>query len=83
MNIRTFVTILSRKAQCNFPKMMGGGGSKAVWNFSENSSDLETCSVPYPGLTWVGARDTCVSQNEFLIYNPNKDKEKIVCDAKL
>ena len=25
MNIRTFVTILSRKAQCNFPKMRGGG----------------------------------------------------------
>ena len=24
MNIRTFVTILSRKAQCNFPKMRGG-----------------------------------------------------------
>ena len=28
MNIRTFVTILSRKAQCNFPKMRGGGGVK-------------------------------------------------------
>ena len=25
MNIRTFVTILSRKAQCYFLKMMGGG----------------------------------------------------------
>ena len=25
MNMRTFVTILSRKAQCNFPKMRGGG----------------------------------------------------------
>ena len=25
MNIRTFVTILSRKAQYNFPKMRGGG----------------------------------------------------------
>ena len=45
MNIRTFVTILSRKAQCNFPKMRGG--SKAVWNFSENSSDLLTWPVPY------------------------------------
>ena len=44
MNIRTFVTILSRKAQCNFPKMRGG--SKAVWNFSENSSDLLTLPVP-------------------------------------
>ena len=29
MNIRTFVTILSRKAQCNFPKMRGGGGVKS------------------------------------------------------
>ena len=49
MNIRTFVTILSRKAQCNFPKMRGGGGSKAVWNFSENSSDLLTLPVPKRG----------------------------------
>ena len=28
MNIRTFVTILSRKAQCNFPKMRGGVKSR-------------------------------------------------------
>ena len=26
---------------------MREGGSKAVWNFSENSSDLETWGSPY------------------------------------
>ena len=41
-----FVAILWRKAQHDFPKMRGGG-SKAVWNFSENSSVLETASFPY------------------------------------
>ena len=44
MNIRTFVAklqFLSRNPQYDFPKMRGGGaGSKAVWNFSENSSVL-------------------------------------------
>ena len=34
-----------KKLQHNFPKMRGGG-SKAVWNFSENSSVLEGVSVP-------------------------------------
>ena len=38
-----------KKAQHDFPKMRGdGGGSKAVWNFSENSSVLEGECVPYP-----------------------------------
>ena len=46
MNIRIFVAILSQNPQYDFPKMRGGG-SKAVWNFSENSSVLETPSVPY------------------------------------
>ena len=46
MNIRTFVAILSRNPQYDFPKMRGGE-SKAVWNFSEVSSVLETPSVPY------------------------------------
>ena len=56
MNKRTFVAILSRKPQFNFPKMRGG--SKAVWN-SENSSVLEGESFPYcwlinisPQLLW-------------------------------
>ena len=35
-----------KKLQHNFPKMRGGG-SKAVWNFSENSSDLVEPSFPY------------------------------------
>ena len=32
--------------QHNFPKMREGGGSKAVWNFSENSSVLEGVGFP-------------------------------------
>ena len=35
-----------KKAQHDFPKMRGGEGSKAVWNFSKNSSVLET--PPFP-----------------------------------
>ena len=34
-----------KNLQYNFPKMRGGG-SKAVWNFSENSSILEGEGVP-------------------------------------
>ena len=38
----------------HFPKMSEGGGSKSVWNFSENSSVLEASPVPklccYTGL---------------------------------
>ena len=45
MNIRTFVAILSRNPQYDFPKMRGG--SKVVWNFSENSSVLVGPFVPY------------------------------------
>ena len=35
---RFFFGTLAKKMQHNFPKMRGG--SKAVWNFSENSSDF-------------------------------------------
>ena len=35
-----------KKAQHDFPKMRGGG-SKAVWNFSKNSSVLVEPSFPY------------------------------------
>ena len=35
-----------KNLQYNFPKMRGRGGSKAVWNFSENSSILEGEGVP-------------------------------------
>ena len=34
-----------KNLQHNFPKMRGGG-SKAVWNFSENSSGLEGVGFP-------------------------------------
>ena len=44
----TSVMNFRKKLQHNFPKMRGGGGgSKAVWNFSENSSVLEGECVPY------------------------------------
>ena len=52
MNICTFVAILSRNPQYDFPKIRGGG-SKAVWNFSEVSSALVTPSVPYLLVRWV------------------------------
>ena len=35
-----------KNLQCNFPKMRGRGGSKAVWNFSENSSILDVRGIP-------------------------------------
>ena len=41
----TSVMNFRKKLQHNFPKMRGGG-SKAVWNFSENSSVLEGVGVP-------------------------------------
>ena len=41
-----------KNLQYNFPKMRGGG-SKAVWNFSENSSILEGKGVPYSGRALV------------------------------
>ena len=37
--------ICHKKLQCNFPKIRGLG-SKAVWNFSKDSSDL--VAVPFP-----------------------------------
>ena len=48
-----------KKLQYDFPKMRGGGGgSKAVWIFSENSSDLVPPSFPhlwqcYWSLGWI------------------------------
>ena len=36
---------VGKKLQYDFLKMMGGG-SKAVWNFSENSSVLELLGIP-------------------------------------
>ena len=43
----TSVMNFGKKLQYDLLKMMGGGGgSKAVWNFSENSSVLEGVSFP-------------------------------------
>ena len=43
-----FSDIVRKKLQYSFPKMREGE-SKAVWNFSENSSDL--VAPPFPSLT--------------------------------
>ena len=45
----TLVMNFRKNLQHNFPKMRGGwgGGSKAVWNFSENSSVLKEVGIPY------------------------------------
>ena len=45
----TSVMNFGKNLQHNFPKMRGGG-SKAIWNFSENSSVLEGVGFPYRGL---------------------------------
>ena len=45
MNIRTFVAFVSQNLQYNFPKTRGGG-SKAIWNFSEKTSVLVLPIVP-------------------------------------
>ena len=39
----------SKKSQHFSQKRPGGGGSKAVWNFSKNSSKLDRPGVPYLG----------------------------------
>ena len=43
----TMVMNFGKNLQYNFPKM--GGGSKAVWNFSENSSVLVLFGIPSGG----------------------------------
>ena len=43
----TSVMNFGKNLQHNFPKMRGGGGgSKALWNFSENSSVLVGTGFP-------------------------------------
>ena len=37
---RAFFGLFLKKLQYDFSKTGGRGGSKAVWNFSKNSSDL-------------------------------------------
>ena len=57
MNIRTFVAFLSENLQYNFPKTRGGG-SKAIWNFSEKTSVLVFTFVPNLGYPSGSAQHT-------------------------
>ena len=44
----TSIMNFGKNLQHDFPKSkIRGGGSKAVWNFSENSSVLEGVGFPY------------------------------------
>ena len=61
---RYFGHEFQKKLQHNFPKMRGGG-SKAVWNFSENSSVLEGVSFPNPYLISV----ICLTPTHFVAQN--------------
>ena len=50
----TSVMNFGKKLQYDFPKMRGRGGSKAVWNVSENSSVLGTASAPISLILFIG-----------------------------
>ena len=48
MKTATFEGFVASLKNCNITfRKWGGGGSKAVWNFSENSSVLEKVGIPY------------------------------------
>ena len=66
MNIRTFVTILSRKAQCNFPKMRGGG-QKPFGTFPKIHLILLTLPVPKEGLKKTGLVITEDSRSQWIL----------------
>ena len=51
-----------KKAQHSFPKW--GGGSEAVWKFSENSSNLVQVVTPYQRTYMGRCWDTCVSKKK-------------------
>ena len=40
-------SVMNFRKNCNITFRKWGGGSKAVWNFSENSSVLEEVGIPY------------------------------------
>ena len=72
-----------KNPQHDFPKMRGGG-SKAVWNFSENSSVLDVQGIPYDGITFsmklvkvhvlmYFGKDFLTSRQVFCIPHPNKE----------
>ena len=54
-----------KNLQHNFPKRRGG--SKAVWNFSENSSVLEEVGIPY--LHCVISINNAYFQSRYLLYS--------------
>ena len=60
MNIRTFVAFVSQNLQYNFPKTRGGG-SKAIWNFSEKTSVLVLPFVPNEEMKRVLVNGTTVA----------------------
>ena len=50
---RIYATIsVIRNLQYNFPKMRGGGGEKALRNFSKNSSDLVAGPFPMESIVY-------------------------------
>ena len=75
INIRTFVTILSRKAQYNFPKMRGGGQRPFVtfpkihpiWKRAPSLSSMIKISH-YWGIHPIGKSvfEKCAFRNAFL-----------------
>ena len=50
-NLFIWIISIIKKLQYNFPKMRGGG-SKAVWNFSKNSSDLVAGPFPMESIVY-------------------------------
>ena len=59
-----FLDIIRKQLQNNFPKMRGG--SKAVSNFSENSSDL--LAPTFPKVSLVEASNKCLIVFMILCY---------------
>ena len=74
----------SRKnLQYNFPKMRGGGGvkafdSKAVWNFSENSSVLEMWGIPYTHRSVPSSLDQYLFQKWFQIIQMASSQDSVI-----
>ena len=54
----TLVMNFEKRLQYDFPKMRGGV-SKAVWNFSENSSVLDVSGFPYVRMRHIKHLRSC------------------------
>ena len=65
-----------KKLQYDFPKMRGG--SKVVWNFSENSSVLVLRGIPY-----ADNDDIYLKQNFVLVSNISKNNTNLSQMVKL